>query len=120
MRPNLYSARDTLYGLRYRSSRYTPYSFLPLALPKKVSLVLSEKGSIATLKEDTCDGKPAYHLHLEHKDPENPLTTEDIWFDKKTLFILKNLKYEGETKVTDTAWQDIEVNIPLSDSLFDL
>ena len=63
-------------------------------------------------------GKPAYHLHLDHKAPDNPVTDEDIWFDKKTYFVLKNLKYENDVKVTDTTWQEFEINIPLEDSLF--
>jgi len=78
-----------------------------------------DRGCNATFVEEEYMGKPAYHLHIDRNDPDDPITDEDAWFEKGTYLILKNLKYEGDVKVTDTTWQEHEINIPLADDLFE-
>ena len=41
-----------------------------------------ETGCEATLKDEKYEGKPSYHLHIEHKDNDSLITAEDIWFNK--------------------------------------
>ena len=62
--------------------------------------------------------RPAYHLHIEHNDADDPVTLEDVWYDKNTYFIMKKIKYEGRAKVTDIVWENCEINISLADKLF--
>ena len=85
----------------------------------RLKMHILERGCKASLRNVEYEGKTAYHLHIKHKDSDNPVTGEDIWFDKTNYALLKNLKYEGETKVADTTWQEIEINIPLEDELFE-
>ncbi len=73
----------------------------------------------AALTEEMYMGRPAYHLHIDRNDADDPVTAEDVWFEKGTYLILKNLKYEGGVKVTDVTWQDHKINIPLDDALFE-
>lgn len=77
-----------------------------------------KKGCKAVLTEEECMAKPSYRLRIEHKDVDDPVTLEEVWFDKNTYFIMKKMKYEGNTKVTDIVWEDCQINIPLEDSLF--
>jgi len=77
-----------------------------------------ERGCKATLMEEECMKRPAYHLHIEHNDADDPVTFEEVWYDKGTYFIIKKIKYEGNAKVADTVWEDCQINIPLDDSLF--
>ena len=77
-----------------------------------------ERGCKASLAEEECMKRPAYHLHIEHNDADDPVTLEDVWYDKNTYFIMKKIKYEGRAKVTDIVWENCEINIPLADSLF--
>ena len=42
----------------------------------------------------------------------------DIWFDRDILVPVKNIHYEGEKKVADVNWSDVEIGIDLDDSLF--
>jgi len=77
-----------------------------------------ERGCKATLTEEECMKRPSYHLHVEHKDADDPVTLEEVWYDKNTYFVMKKIKYEGNTKVTDIVWENPEINIPLDDSLF--
>ena len=78
-----------------------------------------ERGCKATLTEGEYEGRPGYHLHIDHEDDDDPITSEDVWFEKDTYLILKNIKYEGNVKVTDVTWRDHEVDIPLDDDLFE-
>ena len=101
------------------------YTFMNSSLSDKVRRLkehVLEKGCKGTLTEEKYMNKPSYHLHidhLDHSDTEDPSTSEDAWFDKKTYVILKNLKYENEKKVTDITYRDFEINIPLDDALFE-
>lgn len=65
-----------------------------------------ERGCNAFLTEEEYMGRPACRLHIDHEDADEEITEEDAWFDKETCLILKNLKYENGTKVTDTTWRD--------------
>jgi len=78
-----------------------------------------ETGCEASVREEEYAGKLTYHLNIDHKDADSPITTEDIWFSKTDYTILRNIKYESTSKVADTTWQTIEINIPLEDDLFD-
>jgi outer membrane lipoprotein-sorting protein len=77
-----------------------------------------ERGCKARVIEEQYMDKPAYHLIIEHEDGDDPVTLEEVWYDKTTYFIMKKLKYEGEKKVTDIMWKDCQINAPIEDSLF--
>lgn len=77
-----------------------------------------ERGCQARVVEEQYMGRPAYHIIIEHNDDDDPVTLEEVWYDKDTYFIMKKLKYEGEAKVSDITWKDREINIPLDDELF--
>jgi len=77
-----------------------------------------ERGCKAALAEEECMLRPSYRLRIEHEDTDDPVTLEEVWYDKETYFIMKKIKHEGKTKVTDIVWEDRQVNIPLDDSLF--
>lgn len=98
------------------------YTFINSSLLDKIGRLkdhILNKGCKAALTEEEYMGKTAYRLHINHKDLDDPVTDEDVRFDRGTYVILKNLKYENEQKVTDTTWRDFEINIPLDDSLFE-
>ncbi|MDB4349590.1 hypothetical protein OAA99_01395 [Omnitrophica bacterium] len=118
---NSWGLRKTLKPTDKRLKNIRGYTFLNSSLLDKVERIkrhILEKGFEAALEETEWEGRPAYHLHIDYSDPDSPVTDEDIWFNKETYATLKNLKYEGETKVTDVTWQDFEINIPLDDKLF--
>ncbi len=120
---NAWGLRKTLKPTDKRLKNIRGFTFMNASLLDKLERLkrhIFQRGGIATVKEEEYIGVPAYHLHIDHKDPDNPITAEDIWFEKKTYFILKNLKYEGDMKVADTTWQDFQINIPLENALFDL
>lgn len=77
-----------------------------------------ERGCGARIVDERYMDRPAYHLIIEHSDDDDPVTLEEVWYDKETYFIMKKLKFEGETKVSDITWNDREINIPLDDGLF--
>lgn len=77
-----------------------------------------ERGCRAVLTEEECMKRPSYCLRIEHKDTDDTVTLEEVWYDKATYFIMKKIKYEGDAKVTDIVWEDPQINIPLEDSLF--
>ncbi|NQT06285.1 MAG: hypothetical protein HQ575_01970 [Candidatus Omnitrophica bacterium] len=79
-----------------------------------------KRGCEAELDEEEYADREVYHLRIRHKDEDDSITLEDLWYDEETYTILKNTKYEGKDKAADTAWQEFEVNIPLDDSLFEL
>ena len=78
-----------------------------------------EKGCKAVVTEEEYMDKATYRLHIEHNDPDDPVTGEDVWFAKDTFLMMKNVKYEGDRKVTDVTCYDIEVDIPIEDSVFE-
>ena len=118
---NSWGFKTTLKPTDKRLENIRGYSFMNSSLLDKTSRLKShilERGCNATVTEKEYMGKLAYHLHIDHDDLDDAVTDEDVWFDKKTLKILKNLKYECSKKVTDTTWLDLEINIPLDDNLF--
>jgi outer membrane lipoprotein-sorting protein len=97
------------------------YTFMNSSLTDKTRRIkehILDTGCKATLTVEDYEGKPAYHLHIDHNDPNDEVTDEDVWFEKKTYIILKNIKYEGDKLVTDGTWLDFKVNIPLEDKIF--
>lgn len=114
--------KKTLKPTDRRLRNIRGYTFMNSSLLDKTERLknhILERGCKATLTEEECMGRPAYYLHIDHKDADDPITKEDAWFDKKTYVILKNLKYENDVKVTDTTWRDIEINIPMDDEIFE-
>ncbi|MDP3790033.1 MAG: hypothetical protein Q8R48_06505 [Candidatus Omnitrophota bacterium] len=77
-----------------------------------------ERGCKATLTEEENMLRPSYRLRVEHKDADDPVMLEEVWYDKSNYFIMKKIKHEGNTKVTDIVWEDCQINIPLDDGLF--
>ena len=119
---NAWGFKKTLKPTDKRLKNIRGYTFMNSSLLNKTERIkehILERGCIATLTEEEYMGRPAYHLHIDHKDLDDPVTDEDIWFDKETYMPFKNLKYENKTKVTDTTWLDFEINLPLDDKLFE-
>jgi len=120
---NSWGFRRTLKPTDRRIGNIRGTTFLEASLSDKLERIkeyILKRGCKATLREEEYAGRPAYYLHIDRKDKDDPITAEDLWFDKKTYTILRNLKYEDDKKVSDTAWQAFEINIPLDDSLFKL
>ncbi len=119
---NSWGMKKTLKPTDRRLKNIRGYTFMNSNLLDKTERLkehILERGCKAILTEEECMGRPAYYLHIDHEDADDPITDEDAWFDKKTYVILKNLKYENDVKVTDTTWRDIEINIPLDDEIFE-
>jgi len=114
MRKTLKPADNRLKNLR--GATFMQSSLLDMVDRLKDHIL--ERGCKAVLMEEECMKKPAYHLRIEHNDADDPVTLEEVWYDKSTYFIMKKIKYEGKAKVSDTAWESCEINIPLDDSLF--
>ncbi len=120
---NSWGLRQTLKPTDKRLKNIRGYTFLNASLLDKVDRLkkhILDTGCAATVTEEGFEGKNTYRLHIGHNDKDNPVTSEDVWFDKKSLFLLKNIKYEGELTVSDITWREIKVDIPLEDSLFKL
>lgn len=120
---NFWGLRQTLKPTDKRLKNIRGYTFLNASLLDKVERLkkhILDTGCAATLTEEKFEGKNAYRLHIAHKDKDNPVTSEDVWFDMESLFLLKNIKYEGEGIVSDVTWREIKMDIPLEDSLFKL
>ncbi|MFH0839700.1 MAG: hypothetical protein V1883_01630 [Candidatus Omnitrophota bacterium] len=77
-----------------------------------------ERGCRARVVVEQYMDRPTYHLMIEHDDDDDPVTLEEVWYDKDTYLIMKKIKFEGETKVSDITWKDRKINISLDDSLF--
>ncbi|MBL7070746.1 MAG: hypothetical protein ISS26_01055 [Candidatus Omnitrophica bacterium] len=43
-----------------------------------------DRGCKAVLVEEEYAGVPAYYLHIDHDDSDDPITDEDVWFEKET------------------------------------
>lgn len=99
-----------------RGATFMQASFIDMADRLKDHIL--ERGCQARVVEEQYMDRPAYHLIIEHSDDDDTVTLEEVWYDKDTYFIMKKLKYEGETKVSDITWKNREINIPLEDSLF--
>ncbi len=99
-----------------RGATFMQASFIDMI--DKLKDHILERGCRARVVEERYMDGPSYHLIIEHSDDDDPVTLEEIWYDKDTYFIMKKLKYEGEKKVTDITWKDREINVPLEDSLF--
>lgn len=113
--------RKTLKPTDKRLRNIRGYTFMNSSLSDKVRRLkkhILETGCKAVLTEEEYMGKHAYRLHIDHIDTDDAVTDEDLWFDRETLIMLKNLKYENEQKVTDITFRDFEINIPLDDALF--
>ena len=114
--------KKTLKPTDKRLMNLRGYTFMNASLLDKAHRLkdhILERGCKATLTAEKYTGKPAYRLHIDHEDADDEVTAEDVWFDKKTYVILKNLKYENEQMVTDGTWREFEINIPLDDGLFE-
>ena len=114
--------KKTLKPTDKRLRNIRGYTFMNSSYSGKVRRLkdhILEKGCKAALTEEEYMGTRAYRLHIDHEDADDAVTDENIWFDKKTYVILKNLKHENEQKVTDITWRDFKINIPLDDALFD-
>jgi len=119
---NSWGFKTTLKPTDKRLENIRGYSFMNSSLLDKTARLknhILQRGCKATMTEEEYMGKLAYHLHIDHNDLDDAVTDEDVWFDKKTFKIFKNLKYEDSKKVTDTTWLDFEINIPMNDSLFE-
>lgn len=119
---NSLGLRKTLKPSDSRLKNIRGFTFMNSSLSDKTKRFkehILERGCAAVLNEEIYDGKPAYRLHIKHKDSDDAVTDEDAWFEKETHLILKNLKYENDVKVTDTAWKNYEINIYLDDGLFE-
>jgi len=119
---NSWGLKKTLKPTDKRLKNIRGYTFLNSSLIDKVNRLkkhILETGCGATLTEEDYDSKAAYRLHIEHIGADNPLTTEDIWFEKGSYIMLRNIKYEGDNKVTDISWHDFEIDILLDDSIFE-
>lgn len=113
--------KKTLKPTDKRLKNIRGYTFMNSSLSNKIERLkehILERGCKATLTEEEYMDRHTYHLHIDHKDADAPVTDEDIWLDKETYIILKNLKYENGQKVTDITVRDFEINIPLDDKLF--
>lgn len=118
---NSWGLRKTLKPTDRRLKNLRGNTFMNTSLLDKTERLknhILERGCTATIAETEYEGKPAYYMHIDHKDPDNPVTGEDLWFDKETYMLLKNVKYEGEKKAADAAWMEFKINIPLEDKLF--
>lgn len=114
--------KKTLKPTDKRLRNIRGYTFMNSSLSDKTERLkehILERGCKAALTEEEYMGRDTYHLHIEHKDIDDLVTDEDVWFDKEPYVVLKNLKYENGEKVTDVTWRDFEINIPLDDSLFE-
>lgn len=100
-----------------RGSTFMNASFLDKIARLKEHIL--KRGCIATVAEEEYEGNSTYHLHISHNDTDDPVTGEDIWFEKKTYLMLRNLKFENEDLVADAIWEGAKINIPLKDSLFE-
>lgn len=120
---NSWGLRKTMKPTDKRLRSIRGSTFMQASLSDKLKRLkehILERGCIAGVSEEEYTGRPAYRLHIDHQDEDDPVTAEDIWFDKETYVTLKNLKYEDDNKVADVTWKDFEINIPLDDSLFEL
>ncbi|MBL7068532.1 MAG: hypothetical protein ISS34_01565 [Candidatus Omnitrophica bacterium] len=118
---NSWGLKKTLKPTDKRLKNLRGYTFLNSSLMDKVDRLkrhILETGCRASLTEEEYDNKDTYRLHIDHVDTDNAVTTEDIWFEKATYIILKDIKQEGDKKVSDVSWRDFEIDIPLDDSLF--
>lgn len=118
---NSFGLRKTLKPTDARIKNLRGSTFMESSLLDMIDRLkdhVMERGCKAVLTEEEYVGRPSYHLHIEHKDADDPVTLEEVWYDKSTYFIMKKIKYEGKTRVADTAWENCAINIPLDDSLF--
>ncbi len=99
-----------------RGAVFTQASFIDMVDRLKDHIL--ERGCAARVVEESYMDRPAYHIIIEHNDDDDPVTLEEVWYDKDTYFIMKKLKFEGEAKVSDITWKNPAINIPLDDSLF--
>jgi outer membrane lipoprotein-sorting protein len=106
--------KKTLQPTDKRLKNIRGYTFMDSSLLSKTA-----RGCKATLRTEECLGRPSYRLHIEHHDADDDVTAEDLWFDKGTYMLMKNLKYANDEKVTGIIWRDVEINIPLDESLFE-
>lgn len=90
-------------------------SSMAIALDDLKEKILKRICQTVLLEEDK-----HYRLHLEHNDIENPVTSEDIWFDKETYRPIRAIEYEGNKKVVDIKWLNFEINTSLDSNLFEL
>ncbi|MFH1753952.1 MAG: hypothetical protein ABH875_07190 [Candidatus Omnitrophota bacterium] len=96
-------------------------TFLRASLADKWSRIndqITNKGCRAKIKEEELGDREVYHLHIYHNNTYNDATDEDLWVDKETFFISKNVIYVDDKVVSDVNWSQHEANIPLDDSLF--
>ena len=120
---NRFGLRLTLKPTDRRLQNIRGSTFLRANLLDKAARMndqILEKGCKATLTEEAWEGKPAYRLHIYHDNTHDDATDEDIWFEKETYLILKDIIYVNDKIVSDVTWRDQEVDIPLDDSLFEL
>jgi outer membrane lipoprotein-sorting protein len=120
---NSWGFRSTLKPTDRRLQNIRGSTFLRASLLDKAARMndqILEKKCRATLTEEEWEGRPAYRLHIYHNNTYADATNEDIWFDKETYFILKDVLYVNDKVVADVSWKDHELNIPLDDSFFEL
>jgi len=120
---NSWGLRKTLRPTDKRIKNIRGQTFLNSSLADKLMRMkedMLKKGCEVTVREVILEGRPSYLFHVDRDDPSDPVTDEYIWFDKETFMALKNLKFEDRDKVSETIWREIEINITLDDSLFEL
>ena len=120
---NSWGLRKTLKPTDGRLKDLRGGTFLNMSLLDKIDRLkkhVLEKGCKAAVTETEYEGTPAYYMHIDHKDPDHYMTGEDLWFDKETYMLLKNVKYEGEDKAAEATWMGFEINIPLEDDFFEI
>ena len=118
---NSLGLRQTMKPADKRLKNILGLTFLNSSLQDKLLRLKEQiliKGFSAKVDQTTLETKAAYRLHIYYNDSADPITDEDIWFDKETFFIIKNVKFQEENKVSDVFWRDFEINIPLDDSEF--
>ncbi len=120
---NSWGIKITMRPKDKRLENIRGYTFMNSSLIDKMSRLkmhILERSCSASVRDEDYMDNPAYHLHIDHNDEDDPVTSEDLWIQKETYLLLKSLKFEGERKVTDTTWQDFEVNIPLDENVFNM
>jgi outer membrane lipoprotein-sorting protein len=118
---NSLGLRKTMKPTDKRLTNIRGSTFINSSLQNKLERLREQilvRGFPASVEETAVGTVPAYRLHIDYKDPSDPVTGEDVWFDKETFFIIKNIKFENDKKVSDVFWRDIEINTPIDDSEF--